>query len=327
MTTLGKFRHLAQCSTPAGHFTILAIDHRANLLESLSKHVSKPLTDEEFTAFKQQVMRHLLPEASAVLADPQYGIGPGIASGVIGGQIGLLAPLEVTDYSQHPSRRLTGFIPNWDVARIKRVGGDGVKLLLYYHPDAGIAPQKRDLAQAIALECQMHDIPFFLEPIAYSLDPKKPLSNADLRKVTVKAARAFSALGVDVLKLEFPLDVKQEPDEKVWQEALAEVNAACSVPWALLSAGVDYATFKRQVEVACKAGASGVIAGRAIWAEAVELQGEARENFLATTAKQRMKELASICASSAKSWRDKTISPRIEPEWYEKYGDDISTAM
>jgi len=327
MTTLGKRRHLAQCSTPAGHFTILAIDHRANLLESLNQHAPKPLTDDEFTAFKQQVMRHLLPEASAVLTDPAHGIGPGIASGVIGGQVGLLAPLEVTDYSLHPSRRLTNFIPNWDVAKIKRVGGSGVKLLLYYHPDADIAPQKRDLVQAIAHDCQTHDIPFFLEPIAYSLDPKKPLSNAERRKVTVKIARAFSALGADVLKLEFPLDVKQEADEKVWQEALAEVSAACSVPWALLSAGVDYATFKRQVEFACKAGASGVIAGRAIWAEAVELQGEAREAFLATTARQRMKELASICASSARSWRDKTPTPKIEPGWYEPYGADTGTAM
>ncbi len=319
MTSLGTYRHLAQCSTAAGHFNILAIDHRGNLLDSLNKHAPKPLTNDEFTAFKQHVMRRLLPEASAVLTDPEHGFGPGIASVVIGGQVGLLSPLEVTDYSLHPSRRLTNFIPDWNVAKIKRVGGNGVKLLLYYHPDADIAAQKRDLVQSIVLDCQTHDIPFFLEPIAYSLDPKKPLTNAELRKVAVKTAKTFSAIGVDVLKLEFPLDVQQEPNEAVWKEAAEELNAACSVPWALLSAGVDYATFRRQAEIACKAGASGVIVGRAVWAEAVELQGDARDRFLATTGKQRMKELADICAKSAKAWREKVALPDVGAGWYAKY--------
>jgi len=322
MTTLGTYRHLAQCSTAGGHFNILAIDHRGNLLESLNKHAPKPLTDDEFTAFKQHVLRRLLPEASAVLTDPEHGFGPGIASGVIGGQVGLLSPLEVTDYSLHPSRRLTNFIPDWNVAKIKRVGGNGVKLLLYYHPDVDIAAQKRDLVQSIVMDCQTHDIPFFLEPIAYSPDPKKPLTNAELRKVAVKTAKTFSAMGVDVLKVEFPLDVKQEPNEAVWTEAVEELNAACSVPWALLSAGVDYATFRKQAEIACKAGASGVIVGRAVWAEAVELQGDARDRFLATTGKQRMKELADLCAKSAKSWREKVAAPDVGAGWYAKYGAD-----
>jgi tagatose 1,6-diphosphate aldolase len=321
MTTLGTYRHLTQCSTPGGHFNILAIDHRGNLRDSLNKHAPKPLTDDEFTAFKQHVLRRLLPEASAVLTDPEHGFGPGITSGVISGQVGLLSPLEVTDYSLHPSRRLTNFIPDWNIAKIKRVGANGVKLLLYYHPDADIAPQKRDLVQSIVLDCRTHDIPFFLEPIAYSLDPKKPLPNAELRKVAVKTAKTFSALCVDVLKVEFPLDVKQESNEAVWKEAAEELNAACSVPWALLSAGVDYTTFRKQAEIACKAGASGVIVGRAIWAEAVELQGDARDRFLATTGKQRMKELADLCAKSAKSWREKVGAPDVGAGWYAKYGD------
>ncbi len=326
MTTLGKYRHLAQCSTPAGHFNILAIDHRGSLLDNLNQHAPKPLTDDEFTAFKQHVMRRLLPESSAVLADPEHGFGPGIASGVIGGQVGLLSPLEVTDYHLHPSRRLTNFIPNWNIAKIKRIGGSGVKLLLYYHPDADIAPQKGDLVQSLALECQVHDIPFFLEPIAYSLDPKQALTNAELRKVTVKMARTFSKMGVDVLKLEFPLDVKQESNEAVWREALEGLNAACGVPWALLSAGVDYPTFRRQAELACQAGASGVIVGRAVWAEAVELQGDARDRFLATTARQRMKELADICARLATPWCDKVAAPDVGAGWYANYGADPDAA-
>jgi tagatose-1,6-bisphosphate aldolase len=90
---------------------------------------------------------------------------------------------------------------------------------------------------------------------------------------------------------------------------------------------VDYATFKRQVELACKAGACGVIAGRAIWSDSIELQGDARDRFLATTASQRMKELASICEASAKSWRQKVPAPDAKSGWYEKYGADSSTSV
>ena len=39
----------------------------------------------------------------------------------------------------------------------------------------------------------------------------------------------------------------------------------------LLSAGADYKTFNRQVEIACKAGASGFLAGRALWQEGVQI--------------------------------------------------------
>lgn len=297
MTTLGKYLHLMQSSTPAGHFTILAIDHRGNLMDSLSKHA--PVTPESFTAFKQQVMTHLVPFASAVLVDPEYGLRPGIKNGIIHGQVGLLAPLEVTNYQVHASERDTEFIPNWSVGHIKRIGGTGVKLLLYYNPDdEKKAAVKRELVARIAHECQHYDIPFFLEPIAYGINT--PLRSEEKRRLVVECARTFRP---DVLKLEFP--VAPTDDESVWVEALEEVNAACSVPWTLLSAGADYPTFRRQTELACKAGASGVIVGRAIWAEAVALQGEAREHFLKYEAAARIQELGEICAAYGADWRQK----------------------
>ncbi len=316
MTTLGKYRHLLQSSTPAGHFAIVAVDHRANLQAALNQYAPSPITEAQFTDFKRQVMHHLLPEASAVLTDPTYGISAGIAEGSISGQKGLLAPLEETNYDVHPSQRMTRFIGNWSVEQIKRVGGTGVKLLLYYHPADGVAAEKHDLVSRVVDECRRWDIPFFLEPIAYSLDPQRSLTNAELRQVVVESVRVFCKLGVDVLKLEFPVDVKHEPDEAVWRAAVADVTAACTVPWALLSAGVSYDLFKRQTLVACQGGASGVIAGRAVWGEAVQLQAEARTQFLQTTGRERMRELATICAENASDWSAKVPAPVVSTAWY-----------
>jgi tagatose 1,6-diphosphate aldolase len=309
MTTAGKYRHLTQCSTPAGHFCILAIDHRGNLWQSLNERASAPLTSREFADFKALVTRNLTPAASAILTDPQYGIFPGIASRAISGQIGILAPLEVTDYNVHPSQRALSYIPDWGVENIKRIGGAGVKLLFYYHPEAPNAVEQRDHIARIIEECGKYEIPFFCEPIAYSLDSAKSLANAELYQVVIESAATFSRMGIDVLKTEFPLDVKQEPDETRWDAALQELNRVCSVPWALLSAGTTYDVFKKQVMAACRAGASGVIVGRAVWTEAVALQGAERENFLATTGRQRMDELAAICAEYARPWHGKVASP------------------
>lgn len=308
MTTYGKYRHLMQSSTPDGHFVVLATDHRANLKAMLDAAAPQPLTDGAFADFKGHVLRHLMPHTSAVLIDPVYGIGQGLLDGTISGRHGLLAPLEVTDYDAHPSVRELAWIENWGVEQIKKVGGTGVKLLLNYHPDHEASAKHEAVAQIIE-DCARFDIPFFLEPIVYSPDPNVKLTSAEKRAAVVETARRFSEMGVDVLKMEFPIDPKEETDESVWEAAAAELNSACTVPWALLSAGVDYATFVRQARIACEAGASGVIVGRAVWAEAVQLQGAERDDFLAQTAVQRMAELAKVCAEAATPWQARVTPP------------------
>ena len=55
--------------------------------------------------------------------------------------------------------------------KIKRVGGDGVKLLLPYHPEAENAPEKRAMVAELVETCTRHDIPFFLEPTPIRLIP------------------------------------------------------------------------------------------------------------------------------------------------------------
>lgn len=319
MTTMGKFRHLSHSSTRDGHFVIMAIDHRTNLLEKLNQHADTALTDHEFAAFKHEIIQTLAPFASAVLADPAYGIGNGIVSEALSGQIGLIAPIEVTDYGLHPSQRNMEMIPNWSVKKIKMVGGDGVKMLLPHHPDAKNVEEKYTVVQQIIADCAEFDIPFFLEPIPYSLDPAQRLSNAELLQISIDMCETFSAMGVDVLKLPFPVDHKQSQDENEWLSACKVITEACSVPWALLSAGVNYETFLRQSKIACQAGASGVIVGRAVWTEAVELQGYKRTDFLRNVATKRLQELVEVCAMHARSWRVSVEEPVNTVNWYENY--------
>ena len=320
MSSLGKYRHLGRVANADGRFVVLAIDHRGNLLTDLQQHSPQPVDEQGLMDFKQQVMASLGPLASGVLVDPAYGIAQGIFSGSISARMGLLAPLEVTDYDLHPSQQQPTPIPGWSVEKIKRSGGDGAKLLLYYHPDAPDAAAKRRFVESVVAECARCDLPLFLEPLAYSPDPALPLSSAEHLRINLDMARTFSAMGVDVLKMAFPGFTKQDRNEANWESACAQLDAACSVPWTLLSAGVDFDTFVVQARIACAAGASGVIVGRALWAEAVQRPGASRQHFLDGLARERFAQLAEAC-QTARPWMARSAAPPAAPDWYLQYGD------
>jgi tagatose-1,6-bisphosphate aldolase len=128
-------------------------------------------------------------------------------------------------------------------------------------------------------------------------------------------------MGIDVLKMEFPLDILEDPEPAQWQVACRALSQASRVPWVLLSAGVSFDDFTRQTEIACKAGASGVLAGRAVWKEAVNLSGESRSAFLCTTAIDRLEKLKGIVSAYAKSWMDfyPGLSVSVQEGWYARY--------
>ncbi|MEO1286169.1 MAG: tagatose 1,6-diphosphate aldolase [Chloroflexota bacterium] len=326
MTTIGKYRHFSRVADINGHFIVMAIDHRGNLFGRLNQHASHPLTDDDFVTFKQSVTRALMPHTSAILADPKYAIVGSIANHVISGDKGLIAPIEITDYDTHPSQRSMTRIPNWSVKKIKMMGGDGVKSLLPYNPQAENHAETIDFVQYLINECTTYDIPLFLEPIPYALDPSATLSNADLLQMSVEMCQTFSQMGVDSLKLPFPVNHKLSQDMSQWQDACEAITEACDVPWALLSAGVDFDTFLKQTEIACQAGASGVIVGRAIWTEAIALQGDDRTQFFETTATERMRQLAEVCTQNAKAWHESVQTPNQAINWYEHYQSDEETS-
>ena len=300
--SIGKVRRLQQCATPEGHLVVLAIDHRNNLRRALNPQDPDAVPGEVLSAFKREVVSALAPEASAVLLDPEYGLGPAVEEGALPGRVGLILALERTGYAGGPTARRSELLPGWDPRRAVQVGASGVKLLVYYHPDAPTAPQIEALVRRVAKAAEEAEVPLFLEPLSYSLDPaRRRLPPEERRRVVVETARRLTAIpGVDVLKAEFPLDVAAISDEAEWLAACRELTAASRVPWVLLSAGVDFETYLRQVAVAGRAGASGVAVGRAVWKEAVDLPPEERAAFLTTIARERMARVAALCRALAR---------------------------
>ncbi len=318
--SIGKWRGLQHCATPHGALAVMALDHRGNLRAALNPEAPQSVSAEALTAFKAQLVAALAPVSSAVLLDPEFGAAQCVAAGALPGQTGLLVALEATGYTGDPQARHSRILPGWSVAKAKRMGASAVKLLVYYHPDAPTAGEIEALVRQTAADCAAEDLAFFIEPLSYSPDPaRKKLSPEERRRVAVETARRLTPLGADVLKAEFPLDAAAQPDERDWAAACVELSAASVVPWVLLSASVDYATYLRQVTVACQRGASGVAVGRAVWQEAASLAGAARLDFLRGLARERMARVTALCDALARPWTSFFAPPVIESDWYARY--------
>ncbi len=317
--SIGKLRGLQQCSAPIGTFTCLALDHRQNMRRALNPSDPSAVSDAELTGFKLEVAGALADLATAVLLDPEYSAAQAIAAGILPHNTGLVVALELTGYTGDPAARGSQLLAGWSIEKARRMGTDMVKLLIYFHPEAPTAGEIETFVGQVARECQRHDLGLMLEPLSYSLQPDRKLSSSEKHEVVVETARRLTFPGVDVLKAEFPLDPVAVPDESEWAKACAEISSASRAPWILLSAAINYEIYLRQVAIACRAGASGIAVGRAVWQEAVELRGAKRAGFLKDVARPRLERLAALCVELGKPWTDFYAPPVIQSEWYKTY--------
>jgi tagatose-1,6-bisphosphate aldolase len=138
----------------------------------------------------------------------------------------------------------------------------------------------------------------------------------------VETARRLTAIGGNVLKAEFPYDAAVT-DRARWREACEELDAVSALPWVVLSGGVDDATFENQVATACAAGASGVVVGRSVWADGARMLVAARDEFLMTIGRARLRRLAELVDAAGRPWHDRrshvTESPLPADGWYREY--------
>ena len=316
--TPGRFRGLKSTSlADRDVFGIIAFDQRGSYRRMMPPDSSY----DDLAQVKNEIIGALSLEASAILTDPTYGLS---AAMHMNGKSGLLLALEKSGYSGDSSYRKTELIPGWTAEKIRKVGANAVKFMVYYNPqsEALAAELERMICQVVD-ECHRWDLPVFLEPMSYSVDPDIEKDSAEYAakrsEIVIETARRLARTGADVLKMEFPLDIKFDQDRVKWRDTCTELSEASTVPWVLLSAGVDFEQFKPQVQIACECGASGFLAGRAIWKEAAAMTDGDRCAFLRGTATERLKQLLEIAAAESRPWSDFYAPPVSTETWYESY--------
>ena len=322
--TPGKVRGLAATSTPGGTFAILAIDHRDSLRVVLDPEDPSGIPAAELTRIKLELLTALGSDATAVMLEPEYSAAQAIAARALPGHVGFLAAIEAQGYLGDPTARQTSLLDGWSVEKAKRLGASGIKLLVLYRPDAGETTELQDrMITSVVAECARYDIPLFLEPLAYAIEPGLSTDSeafaANRRAIVVETVRRLGALGPDVLKVQFPVDTRHEPDRAVWTDACAELDDVAPVPWALLSGGDPYELFRDQVRIASDAGASGFMVGRALWGEYVTAPPEARSRLTEAVLRPRFLELSAIAREHGRDWGARHTMPTVDESWYLSY--------
>ena len=328
--SIGKLRGLQQMADADGILAMCAMDHRGSMQRLIRPDAPEAVEYEELVKYKLDLTRALAPHATAVLLDPIYGAAQAISAGKLPASTGLLVSLEETGYETEAQGRVTTLLSGWSAQKVRRMGASAVKILLYYRPDLEEnAARQREVVRRVAEACAEVDLPFLLEPIVYPVfeSERDPAFFASLKgELVVRSARDLTPLGVDVLKSEFPEDLRYQQDEDRLREACERLDDASRVPWILLSAGVTFEEFERQVEIACRAGASGFLCVRAVWEEAMRIpDGSDRRRWLSSIGVERLRRLHGLAAEHGSPWwRNWGSSPAdaggaISETWHRGY--------
>jgi tagatose 1,6-diphosphate aldolase len=339
--TPGKLRGLQRISNPNGTLSMVALDQNSSMISMIKDSLKKKgenrePTFEEIVEAKVSLARALAPGASALLVDGYYGAWNTVASGAVPRETGLLVRVEKSggDKNRHGAP-LGAYEPGWSVAKIKRMGADAVKLLAPFEvTESESAEHQFEFIQHVYAECQKHDILLLLETVAFPFDGEKKDSESFLRRrahTVIEAARQVSRY-CDIFKSEFPGFLERSSESELL-ENLHKLDEACERPWVLLSAGVDFPQYKKQVELAVKANASGVLGGRAFWKEYFTYDTpEARAQFASSECAERVRTIHNIVVKQAKPWyawygltTDDLSQMRATEGWHTRYGGSIKT--
>lgn len=289
MRTIGKNRGLARLADADGHFRMVALDQRPPLFEVIAQARGIARDQVEYadvTAAKRLLVEALAPHCSSMLFDPNFAVPAAID--VLPARCGLIMTLEEHRVEETAGGRKSQAIANWSVEKIRAMGGDAVKVLAWYRPDAdnAVNEHQKKFVRDIGEDCARYDIPYVLELLVYPFlgsaghTADYVESPGKLPQLVISSVREFAKpeYGVDLLKLESPLAANALPPRdgsaaaKAAQrefDAIGEICTARRVPWVLLSGGAAREKFERVLDYAYAAGAGGFLAGRTIWLEAI----------------------------------------------------------
>jgi tagatose 1,6-diphosphate aldolase len=326
MKTIGKTRGLARLADTDGHFRMVALDQRPPMFDAIAqaKKISRDqVTYADVTAAKRLLVEALAPHCSSMLFDPNFAVPAAID--LMPARCGLIMTLEEHRTEETPGGRKSRVIDNWSVGKIRAMGGDAVKVLAWYRPDADAAvnAHQQKFVRGIGEQCASNDIPYVLELLVYPFlgsanhTADYVESPGKLPALVIESVREFAKpeYGVDLLKLESPLAANSLPprdgsaEAKVAQgefDAIGEICREHDIPWVLLSGGAAPDKFERVLEYAYAAGAGGFLAGRTIWLDAVRRHFPDLAAVGAALGKESvsiLNDLSKLTKAQAPSWQ------------------------
>jgi sulfofructosephosphate aldolase len=283
---------LGDLSRPSGGLAMVAMDQRESLRAMLSEKTPGPVPDDDLVRFKLAVARIVAQYASGFLIDRTYGFEQVVDERLLPDGCGLIL---ATDELIHQvtggpvdETRLDDAV---DPAAARARGAVALKLLVIWRPD-----MDRDARLAMSAEfvrrCAANGLLSVLEGVV------RPGPADDFDGLLLEAARELGALRPSLYKAQVPRHGAGSPAEI--GQVCERVTTVVPVPWVVLSQGVPVADFPECVRIACRSGASGFLAGRAIWSDTLADP----DRLLRTRSVDRLRGLGDIVDAFARPWQE-----------------------
>lgn len=293
---------LSDIARPSGGFAMLAIDQReAMRLMFAAAGAAQPVADAVLTDFKVMAAEILSPYASATLLDRQFCLDAIVSSHALAPSCGLIVAadefLPGNGIPVDDVRIDTAVDPH----AARQLGARALKLLVLWRADED--PQLRlAMVREFVVRCRSAGLLSIIEPI---VRPPRRGWKFDREAAILAAAAELGKSDADLFKVEMPLGGKGE--ERELFDASRRLAERIVMPWVILSSGVEADLFGRAVRIAMAAGASGFLAGRAVWASVIGTQD--MRSMLRDVAMPRLRRLGEIVdeameqATTQRKWR------------------------
>ena len=289
-------RSLEKIARPSGALAMVAVDQREALRGMFAAHQSEPVPDSMLTQFKVDVARELTPYASALLVDQEFGIDAIVDQNAMATNSGLIAAADLLVGPAGGAATDTAVDKDVDPMRMKEIGAVGLKFLVLWRKDES-AEQRLKLVTEFKEYCEKSNLPSIIEIIVKQ--PNNPSVAFDREEQIIEAAKEARRWNPDLYKAEVPFH--GEGDLNKVRANAERISDAIQGPWVVLSNGVKQPFFADAVKSCCQGGASGFLAGRAVWADIVgqsDIPKALREVSI-----PRLKELSAIVDEFAKPWK------------------------
>lgn len=257
---------LKEIARPSGGFAMLAVDQREAMRSMfLAAGVKGPVTDQHLTDFKVSAAKILSPFASAILVDQQFCYRQIVEQQAVAKSCAtIVAADDFIPGNGIPVDSVT-IDKNIDPQALRRDGAKALKLLVLWRSDED-SQQRLQMVREFNQLCHSQGLLSIIEPV---VRPPRRGDKFDREQAILDAAKELGDSGADLYKVEMPLYGKGTQSELL--AAAQKLNDQISMPWVILSSGVDEKLFPRAVRMAMQAGASGFLAGRAVWSTVVGL--------------------------------------------------------
>ncbi|SFN44726.1 hypothetical protein [Mycetocola miduiensis] len=255
---------LDSIARPSGALAMVAMDQRESLRTMFDAAGAGRPPDRVLIDFKRNVADVLGPLASGFLLDREYGFDD--IRDRLGPTAGLILAADALTQDHGSPVEETGLDPVVLEPDFDLHGVVALKLLIIWRRDVR-REERVQLARDFVVASAERGLLSVLEPVVRATRDEADAGTWDREEAILECAEELSAVGQSLYEVQVPLAGFGTPAEQ--RDASIRLGRSITGPWVVLSQGVEQRNFRPAVEAACHGGASGFLAGRALWSDVV----------------------------------------------------------